>query len=160
MIVTPAVNTGMKKERREEDTTDRPRAGRNPVIAVRVPPALHQRITKVAQDDNRSMSEVMADLLARAFDWHDAFGDRVSMLKQAKAELEQMITVNFDVEALRRGWRPPLPAELRTGFRSGDPRRMTSRPRSRHSKPGSTSSEPARIRMNRRPTVNSVRLMR
>jgi hypothetical protein len=84
------------------------RVGRNPVIAVRVPPALHQRIAKAAQDDGRSMSEVMSDLLARAFDWHDAFGDRVEMLKQAKAEIDRMVQGNFDIEMRRRGWAPLL----------------------------------------------------
>jgi ribbon-helix-helix CopG family protein len=84
------------------------RVGRNPVIAVRVPAPLHHRITEMAKDSGRSMSEVMADLIARSFDWNAAFGDRVEMLKQAKAEMDRMVQGNFDIEMRRRGWTPRL----------------------------------------------------
>jgi hypothetical protein len=43
--------------------------GRNPVIAVRVPAPLHERIVKSANDNDRSMSEEMAALIQRGFDW-------------------------------------------------------------------------------------------
>ena len=47
--------------------------GRSPVIAVRVPGPLYERITKSAKDNGRSMSEEMAALIQRGFDWTDAY---------------------------------------------------------------------------------------
>ena len=68
------------------------RAGRNPVIAVRVPAPLHQRIVESAKTSGRSMSEEMAALLERGFEWQDAFGDRMKMLDAAKIEIDRMVT--------------------------------------------------------------------
>jgi hypothetical protein len=44
--------------------------GRSPVIAVRVPARLHERITKSAKDNGRSMSEEMAWLIQAGLDWN------------------------------------------------------------------------------------------
>jgi hypothetical protein len=82
------------------------RVGRNPVIAVRVTPALHQRITESAKASGRSMSEEMAALLTRGFEWQEAFSDRVKMLEQAKVEIDRMVADNFKAEMRRRGWKP------------------------------------------------------
>ena len=82
------------------------RIGRNPVIAVRVPPPLHHRITESAKASGRSMSEEMAWLIANGFQWQEAFGDRVQMLKEAKAEVDRMVRGNFEAEMRRRGWVP------------------------------------------------------
>ncbi|MET4513724.1 hypothetical protein [Bradyrhizobium sp. I1.7.5] len=82
------------------------RTGRNPVIAVRVTPALHNRITESAKISGRSMSEEMAALLTRGFEWEQAFGDRVNMLEQARAEIDRMVGSNFKAEMRRRGWKP------------------------------------------------------
>jgi hypothetical protein len=82
------------------------RIGRNPVIAVRVPPPLHHRITESAKTSGRSMSEEMSFLLARAFEWQQAFGDRVEMLDQAKAEIDRMVRGNLEAEMRRAGWKP------------------------------------------------------
>lgn len=58
---------------------------RKPVIAVRVPAPLHQRIKDSARASGRSMSEEMAWLLARAFD-----DDRTqAMLQQILDRLEE-----------------------------------------------------------------------
>ena len=45
------------------------RRGRSPVIAVRVPAPLHKRIIDSAKASGRSMSEEMASLLERGFQW-------------------------------------------------------------------------------------------
>src|SRR6476646_3429356 len=82
------------------------RVGRNPVIAVRVPAPLHHRITESAKTSGRSMSEEMAWLLARSFEWQEAFGDRVEMLRQAQADVDRMVRGNLEAEMRRRGWRP------------------------------------------------------
>jgi hypothetical protein len=82
------------------------RIGRNPVIAVRVPPPLHHRITESAKASGRSMSEEMAALLTRGFEWQDAFGDRVEMLSKAQDEINQMVRGNLEAEMRRKGWKP------------------------------------------------------
>lgn len=94
----------MKKSK----ATARPigRVGRNPVIAVRVPAPLHQRIVESAKTSGRSMSEEMAALLAHGFEWQDAFGDRMKMLDAAKVEIGRMVSGNLEAELRRQGWRP------------------------------------------------------
>ena len=82
------------------------RVGRNPVIAVRVPPPLHHRITESAKASGRSMSEEMAALITRGFEWQDAFRDRIAMLLQAQDEMRRMVEGNFEAEMRRRGWAP------------------------------------------------------
>ena len=79
------------------------RVGRNPVIAVRVPPPLHHRITESAKASGRSMSEEMAALITRGFEWQDAFRDRLAMLLQAQDEMRRMVEGNLEAEMRRHG---------------------------------------------------------
>ena len=83
------------------------RVGRNPVIAVRVPPPLHHRITESAKASGRSMSEEMAALITRGFEWPDALRDHLATLL-AQDEMRRMVEGNFNLEAemRRRGWAP------------------------------------------------------
>lgn len=52
------------------------RVGRSPVISVRVRAPLHKRIVKTAKASGRSLSEEMAVLLERGFEWTDRHGNR------------------------------------------------------------------------------------
>jgi hypothetical protein len=58
---------------------------RKPVIAVRVPAPLHQRIKDSARASGRSMSEEMAWLLDRAFEQ----GQTQAMLQKILNQLEE-----------------------------------------------------------------------
>jgi hypothetical protein len=78
------------------------RAVKKPVIAVRVPAPLHQRIVKSAKRNGRCMSEEMAALLEAAFAWQDAHGDRVRMLQEAKAQCERLVSEQLKIDAERR----------------------------------------------------------
>jgi hypothetical protein len=51
------------------------KVGRSPVIAVRVRTPLHKRIIKSAKLTGRSLSEEMAVLLERGFEFTDRFGN-------------------------------------------------------------------------------------
>jgi hypothetical protein len=73
-------------------------AGRNPVIAVRVPESLQKRIKDAAKRSGKSMSEEMAWLLARGFEWQDAFGDRKKMLKEAEVSINQLTLENVEAK--------------------------------------------------------------
>jgi hypothetical protein len=79
--------------------------GRNPVIAVRVAPPLHRRITEEAKRAGQSMSEYMADALGRSFEWQSAFGDRHKMLKEAAVEAKRITSDTLEAEMKRAGWR-------------------------------------------------------
>ena len=52
------------------------RVGRSPVISVRVRAPLYKRIVKTAKASGRSMSEEIAVLLERGFEWTDRHGNR------------------------------------------------------------------------------------
>jgi hypothetical protein len=82
----------------------RPR-GQNPVIAVRVSAPLHKRITAAAKTSRKTMSEQMASMLERAFEWQDAFGDRLQMLREANAEAERIRRGILESELRRLNWR-------------------------------------------------------
>jgi len=49
---------------------------RSPVIAVRVRAPLHKRIVKAAKVSGRSMSEELAVLIERGFEFTDRYGNR------------------------------------------------------------------------------------
>jgi hypothetical protein len=53
-------------------------AGRNPVIAVRVSPPLHEKIEIEAKTNQRTMSETMADLLQAAIEQRHRFPGRLA----------------------------------------------------------------------------------
>lgn len=89
----------MKKTAAKERRSIRPR-GRSPVITVRVPEALYDRIRDSAGD--ATMSERMADLLKRAFEWEDVFGD----IKQMHERAKNIDKENFEIEMRRRGYKP------------------------------------------------------
>lgn len=84
----------------EKRTKPAKRTGRSPVIAVRVPESLHQRIKDEASSSGRSMSEEMAWLLGRAFEWQDTFGEAQEML----AEARQATTEALRARMHREGW--------------------------------------------------------
>jgi hypothetical protein len=63
----------MKKSKRATSRKSIKPIGRSPVITVRVNGRLYDRITKSAKDNKRPMSEEMAALIQRGFDWNDAF---------------------------------------------------------------------------------------
>jgi hypothetical protein len=93
-----------KKSTRKHHVAWRSKPGRDPVIAVRVPEPLHRRITAEAKRTGQSMSELMADLLGRGFEWQDAFGDRYQMLKEANATAKQIAADQLEAEMRRHGW--------------------------------------------------------
>jgi hypothetical protein len=82
------------------------RVGRNPVIAVRVPPPLHHRITESAKASGRSMSEEMAALITRGFEWKDALRDQLAKIIAGRDETRRMDDGNLEAEMRRRGWAP------------------------------------------------------
>jgi hypothetical protein len=57
------------------------RIGRSPVISVRVRAPLHKRIVKTVKASGRSMSEEIAVLLERGFEWTDRYGNRTLSLE-------------------------------------------------------------------------------
>ena len=107
--------------------------GRNPVIAVRVPEPLHERIKTAADVGGQSMSETMATLIQNGLDWKEAFGDRVSMLRQAREDVRRIATADLKARLLAEGWAivhdgktgaalfaPPEAGVARSGFLAVD----------------------------------------
>jgi hypothetical protein len=78
--------------------------GRNPVIAVRVPEPLHARIKAAADAGGQSMSETMAALIQNGLDWNAAFADRVTMLRQARQQLREMLANDLKAAMRAKGW--------------------------------------------------------
>lgn len=78
--------------------------GRSPVIAVRVPEPLHQRIKKVAGDREQSMSETMADLITKGLDWTEAFGEHQTFFRGEREKVRQLLKGDIKAGLLERGW--------------------------------------------------------
>jgi hypothetical protein len=76
-----------------------------PVIAVRVPASLHQRITRAAKRSGRTMSDEMAHLLALGFEMQDAFGDRLQIIREANAQAAQIQRSALEAALRRANWR-------------------------------------------------------
>jgi hypothetical protein len=72
-------------------TSRRPK-GRNPVIAVRVPPPLHKEITADAKAARRTMSEEMEDLLRAALDHRKRFPNSTAAQATEAATLAFLLT--------------------------------------------------------------------
>ena len=94
--------------RKSREKLDEP----TPVIAVRVPELLRQRIRLSAAKSQRTMSEEMAWLLESAFKWQQALGDRDKMLEQARRLLHQASEHarripgdRLELELRRQNWR-------------------------------------------------------
>jgi hypothetical protein len=66
--------------------------GRNPVIAVRVTPPLHQEIAQDAKAAQRTMSEEMEDLLRAALDQRKRFPTSVAAQAVEMATLAFLLT--------------------------------------------------------------------
>jgi hypothetical protein len=99
-------NTTMRKSKEKLDEP-------TPVIAVRVPELLRQRIRLSAAQSQRTMSEEMAWLLESAFKWQQALGDRDEMLAKARQLLHEASEHarripgdRLELELRRQNWRP------------------------------------------------------
>ena len=76
--------------------------GRTPVIAVRAPALLYRQIKDAAKQSGQTMSETMAMLLTRAFEWDATFAET----KRLSAEFQQRMKSDLKMEMRRQGWRP------------------------------------------------------
>jgi hypothetical protein len=85
--------------------TPRPSRLHTPVIAVRTPQALYDKVKALADESGATMSETIAALLEKGFksvDYEDAFGSVADLMRQAKANAR-----NTEKAALMaRGWKP------------------------------------------------------
>jgi hypothetical protein len=85
--------------------TPRPIRSQTPVIAVRTPQALYEKVRALAEESGATMSETIAALLEKGFkavDYEDAFGSIADLMRQAKANAR-----NTEKAALMaRGWKP------------------------------------------------------
>ena len=79
-------------------------AGRSPVIAVRVSEPLYRQIKEAAKESKQTMSETMARLLKRSFEWDATFAEP----KRLSAELLERQKEDLKAEMRRQGWRPLL----------------------------------------------------
>jgi hypothetical protein len=89
-----------------KSATRRP-LGRNPVIAVRVPPPLHQEIAEDAKASERTMSEEMATLLRQALDHRKRFPTSAVAQAVESATLSFLIGgANYarDIAKLTKPW--------------------------------------------------------
>src|SRR6516225_11012811 len=98
-------NTTMRKSKEKLDEP-------TPVIAVRVPELLRQRIRLSAAQSGRSMSEEVAWLLENAFKWQQDLGTRDKMLEDARrllhdaAEHARRIPGDrLELELRRQNWK-------------------------------------------------------
>ena len=64
--------------------------GRTPVISARVPEFLYVRIKASAAASGRPMSDEIAALIIRGFEWGDVFHDRAELLRLTKIECDRM----------------------------------------------------------------------
>jgi hypothetical protein len=94
--------------RKSKEKLDEP----TPVIAVRVPELLRQRIRRSAAQSQRTMSEEMAWLLENSFKWQQAQGDCDKILEKARrllheaSEYAQRIPKDaLELELRRQNWR-------------------------------------------------------
>jgi len=94
--------------RKSKEKLDEP----TPVIAVRVPELLRQRIRLSAAQSGRSMSEEVAWLLENAFKWQQDLGTRDKMLEDARrllhdaAEHARRIPGDrLELELRRQNWK-------------------------------------------------------
>jgi hypothetical protein len=90
----------MLKKSGDKGRSRRP-PGHSPVIAVRVPEFLYRRIKESAKRSKRTMSEEMASLIERTFEFQDAFGE----IKNMMAESKRVTKENLKAEMRRQGWR-------------------------------------------------------
>lgn len=111
---------------KKQSTAPTKPAGRQPVIAGRVPRTLHERIKRAAKASGRSMSEELAWRASMSFEWEAAFAS----MRTSLAEMEQgsinaalvragYIVVERDPETLKKLWAEPgFPdtEHLRPGF--------------------------------------------
>ena len=108
-----------------------------PVLAIRVPSALHQQIQEEAKRTGATMSETAAGLLARALEWHASFLTREQIISEARrilaetsADCRRIRTETLRVTLKQQNWRELenghwLPPELHSiphpdGFALGE----------------------------------------
>ena len=75
----------------------RPVRSKTPVISVRTPAALYERITARAAESGATLSETIAGLLERGFrceDYDDAFGEAAEIIRRAR-EQARVISAGF-----------------------------------------------------------------
>jgi hypothetical protein len=110
------------------------RVGRSPVISVRVRAPLHKRIVKTARASGRSLSEEIAVLLERGFEWTDRHGNRTmafdaqpTKIAIAKLDIEpgdiallktDMMLNQAQRRAIAEGFRPLVPEGVRVAVLS------------------------------------------
>ena len=96
-------NMTMKKAVKKSGGSIRPE--RSPVIAIRVPAPLHQAITKTAKASGVTMSEYVAQLIARGQEWQGLIDSARNVLSQANAEAKRMVDSALEAELRRRNWK-------------------------------------------------------
>jgi Arc-like DNA binding domain len=82
---------------KKQSATPTKPAGRQPVIAGRVPRSLHERIKRAAKASGRSMSEELAWRASMSFEWEAAFAS----MRKSLAEIEQG---SVDAALIRKGY--------------------------------------------------------
>src|SRR5262249_4709191 len=98
----PSKHGHMKKLRTNRR---QPQRTPTPVIAVRVPAALHKRITQAAKESGATMSETMAQLTELGFEMRAAFGDRLAIVREANAEARRIRRDALELRLRQENWR-------------------------------------------------------
>ena len=83
-------------------------AGRSPVIAVRVSEPLYRQIKDKAKQSRATMSETMARLLKRAFEWDETFAEPKRLSAELLERQKENLKADLIAEMRRQGWTPLL----------------------------------------------------
>jgi hypothetical protein len=93
----------MSKSTKRSGRSIRPE--RSPVIAIRVPAPLHEEVSKAAKAAGRTISEHMAEIVARGQEWQGLINEARNVLQQANAEAKRIVRGTLETELRRRNWK-------------------------------------------------------